>query len=157
MLNQSYTSSQMLNQPSPILNQSYTAAPVLNQSFTPSFNQPNTFDQPTFLAKFIEGNRIRTCYGCGSPIRKDTSSVPPPSHDLIINFRERRLFRDPNTHQMRLSANVENTYYHAMLSCILQKHPAFKVYMLTVDDSAKPNLTEVHCLLLKEQFNYSEY
>lgn len=115
------------------------------------FNQSS--DQPTFLVKFIEGTRIHSCYGFGSPICKDTSCVPPPPHDLIINYSERHLFRDPNTHHMHLTATEENTYYHVMLTCILQKHPAFQSHMLKVADSAIPNLSGIHCMHLKEQFN----
>ena len=168
MFNQSYTSSSMFNQSytsSLIFNQSYTCSPIamFNQSYTSSqmFNQSYTSSpmlnhashQPIFLVKFLEGSRIRSCYGCGSPIRKDTSVIPSPPHDLIISYRERRFFRDPNSHQMCLTANEENTYYHVILSCILQKHPAFQGYMLKVADSAIPNLSGIHRVHLKEQFN----
>ena len=54
---------------------------------------------------------------------------------------------------MRLTANEENTYYHVMLSCLLQKHPVFQAYMLKVADSAMQNSSVIHRMHLKEQFN----
>ena len=156
MFNQSYVSSPMLNQSyvsSPMLNQSYVSSPMLNQSYVSSPMLNHASHQLTFIVKFLEGSRIRSCYGCGSPIRKDTSCIPPPPHDLIISYRERHFFRDPHSHQMRLTANEENTYYHVMSSCLLQKHPAFQAYMLKVADSAMPNLSVIHRMHLKEQFN----
>ena len=38
---------------------------------------------------FLEGTRIRMCYGCSNPIRKDTSTVPPSLHDIVIAYKER--------------------------------------------------------------------
>ena len=145
---------------------------------SPSLSCGNYFDQPTFqssfinnsysqspspctsnsdqvylVIKFLEGNRIRSCYGCGNSIRKDTSTIPPPPHDLIIAFKERRYYKDPHTHQMRLTSTEENTYYHLMLNCVLQKHSAFQSCMLKVADSALPRLQSIHRFHVKEQFN----
>ena len=155
-MNSYFSASPMPYHSSPVLDQVHTPSLMLNQSYTPSlhqYNQSGLSSQLMFLAKFIEGNRIRTCYGCGNPIRKDTTQVPPPPHDMIISYRERRLYRDPNTHQMRLTATEENTYYHAMRSCIMQKHPAFQVDMLKVEDSSLLRLSNVHRIHFKEQFN----
>jgi len=52
-----------------------------------------------------------------------------------------------------LTSTEENTYYHLMLNCVLQRHPAFQRYMLKVDDSALPCLQGVHCMHIMEQFN----
>ena len=129
---------------------------MLNQSYTPSlhqYNQSGVSSQLVFLANFIEGNRIRTCYGCGNPIRKDRTQVPPPPHDMIISYREHCLYGDPNTHQMHLTATEETIYYHAMRSCLMQKHPAFQMNMLKVGDSSLLRLSNVHRIRFKEQFN----
>ena len=42
---------------------------------------------PMFTMQWLSGTQIRMCYGCASPIRTDTSTVPPPPHDLIIRYK----------------------------------------------------------------------
>ena len=133
---------------SSFINNSYCQSPSIHSPYKASNS-----DQVYFVIKFLEGNRIRSCYGCGNSIRKDTSTIPPPPHDLIIGFRERRYYKDPHTHQMRLTSTEENTYYHLMLNCVLQKHSAFQSCMLKVADSAMPHLQSIHRIHIKEQFN----
>ena len=53
--------------------------------------------------KCLNGTRIRSCYGCRNPIRKDLSYIPSPPHDIIISYKERRYYRDLTTQEMRLT------------------------------------------------------
>ena len=53
-------------------------------------------DQPVvFYLHWLSGTTIRICYGCANPIRDNTSIVPPPPHDIVVRFKERRYYRDP--------------------------------------------------------------
>ena len=124
----------------------------MSQSYVPWSPQPqstNGTDVAVFGLKYLEGTRIRSCYGCGSPIRTDTSYLPSPPHDIVISYRERRYYRDPSTKEMRLSQQDENTYYHCMLKCVQLKHPLFCGYMLKVTIGS---LKEIHLVHLREQF-----
>jgi len=98
-MNNYFSASPIPSHSSPVFDQVHTPSLPFNQSFVHQYNEHDVSSKPV---KFIEGNRIRTCYGCGSPIRKDTAQVPPPPHDMIISYKERRLFRDPNMHQKLL-------------------------------------------------------
>lgn len=76
-------------------------------------SSPTTY-QPVFNIRHLGGTRIRSCYGCGNPIHMELSYIPPPPHDLVVSHKERRYYRDPNTHEMRLTSNENNTHYHLM-------------------------------------------
>ena len=82
------------------------------------------------------------CYGCGSPIRSDTSYVPLPPHDIVINFKEHRCYKDPATQEMRLTQNDGNTYYHMMQRCILQKHPGFDKTKLSISEEKQSQVLD---------------
>jgi len=92
------------------------------------------------------------CYGCGSPIRTDTSTIPPPPYDLIVRFKERRHYRDPVTKKLKLTAKEENTYYHCMIACIRAKHPGFSTSLLSVTEDLLPLLSVAHKLHLLDNF-----
>lgn len=145
--------------PSPLPAVSYCNQPTFNSQYYcypphPSDNIISSppASQPVFNIKHLEGTRIRSCYGCGSPIRKDLSYIPPPPHDLVVSHKERRYYKDPNTHEMRLTSNEDNTHYHLMLRCITQKHPAFKGWMLQIPDNVMSLMDNVHRMHFFEQF-----
>ena len=96
------------------INNNYYQSPPQPPTCTASNSRS---EQVYFVIKFLEGNRICSCYGCGNHIQKDTSTIPPP-HDLVIGYKERRHCKDPHTHHMRLTSTEENTYYHLMLKCV---------------------------------------
>ena len=140
-----------------------------SSSVYPSALSPSTqalyYNQPTFNSHFyslsqehavfclkhLHGTRIRTCYGCGNPIRTDLSYIPPPPHDVVVSYRERWYYRDLITHEMRLTPNEENTYYHLMLWCITRKHPMFQGFMLKISESLL-SLQDVHRWHIMEHF-----
>ena len=62
-------------------------------------------EHAVFCLKHLHGTRIRTGYGCGNPIRTDLSYIPPPPHDVVVSYKERRYYRDLITHEMRLTPN----------------------------------------------------
>ena len=99
--------------------------------------------------KCLNGTRIRSCYGCRNPIRKDLSYIPSPPHDIVISYKERRYYRDPTTQEMRLTQNDENTYYH---KCVHQKHSSFQGSMLNVPEAILPFLQQIHHMHIKKQF-----
>lgn len=86
------------------------------------------------------------CYGCASPIRTDTSTVPAPPHDLIICYKERRYCRDLVTKNLKLTPKEENTYYHLMKTCVLSKHPGFSPHLLYIPADLIPSLSGTHKL-----------
>ena len=142
----------------PLLDYSnHYGSPSFSYSFNnypPSnFSPSDTFStgMPIFHLKFFKGTQIRSCYGCGNPVRSNTSYVPPPPHDIVISYKERRHYRDPTTQELRLTHKEENTYYHFMLSCIHLKHPAFVGSMLEIGD-IQPSLQPTHFIHLYEQF-----
>ena len=63
------------------------------------------------------------CYGCSNPIRTDTSVVPEPPHGVVIAFKERRWYRDPQTRSLKLTTTAENTFYHFTRKCIQNETP----------------------------------
>ena len=108
-------------------------------------------DQPVvFYLHWLSGTTIRICYGCANPIRDNTSIVPPPPHDIVVRFKERRYYRDPTSQELKLTKKEENTYYHFMKQCVLLKHPGFHPSMLHVPDDMI--LTPLHRFHLCEQF-----
>lgn len=113
---------------------------------------PSIDDQPVFRLKHLEGTRIRTCYGCGNAIRRDVSCLPSPPHDIVVAYKERRYYKDPTTHELRLTQNDENTYYHCMLRCISMKHPAFRGTLLNIPDDVRLHLRDIHHTHIQEQF-----
>ena len=70
----------------------YYNQPTFNSHFYSSLPQ----EHAVFSLKHLHGTRIRTCYGCGNPIRTDLSYIPPPPHDVVVSYRERRYYRGPN-------------------------------------------------------------
>lgn len=124
-------------------------SPSYNYNF--SSYSPFSSNAPIFRLRFLKGTRIRSCYGCGNPIRSDTTYVPPPPHDIVVSYKERRYYRDPATQELRLTQNEENTYYHCMLRCVNLKHPSFIGSMLEIDET-RPSLQPVHFMHLYEQF-----
>lgn len=140
----------------PLLDYSnHYASPSFNynfNSYSPPSNNPSTSNlMPIFRLKFLSGTQIRCCYGCGNPIRSDTKHVPPPPHDIVVSYKERRYYRDAATQELRLTPKEENTYYHFMLSCVHQKHPLFVGSMLEIGE-IWPLLQPIHFIHLYEQF-----
>jgi len=107
---------------------------------------------PVFTLQWLTGTQIRKCYGCTSPIRMDTATVPPPPYDLVIRYKERRYYRDPVTQALKLTQKEENTYYHCMKLCVLNKHPAFTSNMLCIPPDVKALLSPTHKFHLYEAF-----
>ena len=106
-----------------------------NYTFGPSQESSSSEEGPPaelFTLQWLTGARIRMYYGCSTPIRTDTSTVPSPPYDMIIRYKERRRYRDPKTFSERVTAKEENTYYHPLKQCVLQKHPEFMPWMLFI-------------------------
>ena len=94
---------------------------------------PSTDTNPTewFQLQSLAGTHIRMCYGCNSPICTDTTTVPPPPHDMVIAYKERGWYRDPHTQTMKLTSTAENTYYHFTKVCATEAskfHPSHVTY-----------------------------
>ena len=71
---------------------------------------------------------------------------------IVINFKERRYYKDPTTQEMCLTKSDEITYYHVMRRCILYKHPSFEKSMLSIPEDVRSQLHEIHCVHIMEQF-----
>ena len=123
----------------------------INSATSVSFNQgyvyqsvpfvTDTLQDTVFWVQSIEGSRIRMCYGCQNSIRKDTMTLPLPPYDFVVGHKERRMYRDPNTHQLTLTPKPENVYFHMSRKCIEMKHPYFNDSMLYISPSIIPCLT----------------
>ena len=101
-------------------------------------------DPKLFTLQWLTGSRIRMCYGCSSPIRTDTSSIPLPPYDLVIRYKERRFYCDPKSQTEKLTKNKENTYYHSLKQCVTRKHPTFVSWMLYAPEDVLETLTPTH-------------
>lgn len=107
---------------------------------------------PVFTIQWLTGTQIRMYYGCASPIRTDTSTVPAPPHDLIIHYKERRCYRDPVTKNLKLTPKEESTYYHLMKMCIISKHPGFTPKLIHIPPEVISLLSETHKLHIFDNF-----
>ena len=63
---------------------------------------------------------------------------------MVFHYIERRCYRDPDTHALKLTAKEENTYYHRMQRCILLKHPSFDSRMLEIPADVGYALLPIH-------------
>ena len=101
-----------------------------------------------FYLLTISGN-ISRCQGCTGKILRGS----PPPDDLIVQHKEQVLFQNPNTGYFQLSHDFRNVYYHARLSCIRQKFPAFVPSKhLQVHTDVAQKLTSVHKNYLCKEF-----
>lgn len=145
-----------LPSPSGLSSMNYYDQPTFNSPYFNCYYSPQCVQTPSsqqvFGLKRLEGTRIRSCYGCGNPIRMDLASVPPPPNDVVVSYKERRYYKDPSSHEMRVTQKEENTYYHVMQRCISLKHPEFHASMLKIPDSILSSLQEIHHLHIMEQF-----
>lgn len=72
--------------------------------------------------KFLMGTQIRSCYGCGQPIRIPPH-VPQPPFDIVICQKEYRTYYKDG--ELKLTLQPQNVYYHCKVGCVLQKHEDF--------------------------------
>lgn len=63
---------------------------------------------------------------------------------MVIRYKERRYYQDPETHDLKLTTKEENTYYHPMRRCILLKHPSFDSQMLEIPADVGCALLPIH-------------
>ena len=80
------------------------------------------------------------------------ADVPPPPHNVVIAYKERRWYRDPHTQSMKLTATEENTYYHFTKKCVEMKHPSFTTHMLHIPPDILAKLTVRHKMQLHDEF-----
>ena len=104
--------------------------------------------QQHFTLHRLAGTQIRMCYG---PIRSNTSIVPSLPHDIVIRYKERRYYHDPETQALKLTSKEENTY-HLMQQCILMKHPSFTPELIFVPPEILHSLTTIHKVHLYDNF-----
>lgn len=123
----------------------YTVAPVSQLT-------NSTQDSPVFTLQWLTG-KIRKCYGCGNSLRTETNAVPKPPYDIVVRYKERRYYRDPDTQVLKLTKSEENTYYHPMLKCIHMKHPSFNKSQLYIPVDLANNLLPLHRSHIFDTFN----
>ena len=102
----------------------YNPSPQLSasSSLSTSVIDPNYL----FWVVLLSGN-ISHCQGClGKILRSSDGKVLPPPDDLVLQHKEQVLFNNPKTGMCQLSRDYRNVYYHARLSCVKQKFPAFQ-------------------------------
>ena len=115
---------------------SYSGAPDSKPSIS-------TQNSPVFTLQWLTG-KIRKCYGCGNSLRTDSGAVPKPPFDIVVRYKERRYYRDPDTQTLKLTKKEENTYYHPMLKCIHMKHPSFSKSQLYIPVDLANSLLPLH-------------
>ncbi|CAG2228451.1 unnamed protein product [Mytilus edulis] len=74
-------------------------------------------DNDGYYLKYLIGTQIRSCYGCGQPIRLPPH-VPPPPYDIVICQKEYRTFNMDG--QLKLTLQPQNVHYHCRIQCILK-------------------------------------
>ena len=125
--------------------------PVYNIS--PTDVRPNNTVSPKyFTVQWLTGTQIRMCYGCATPIHINTTTVPEAPYDIIIRYKERRYYKDQATKFLKLTTKEENTYYHCMKTCILNKHPGFTSSLLYIPPKLIPTLLPSHKLHIYDNF-----
>ena len=125
--------------------------PVYNISSTDG--RPNSSVSPKyFTVQWLTGTQIRMCYGCATPIRTNTTTVPEAPYDIIIRYKERRYYKDQATKSLKLTTKEENTYYHCMKTCILNKHPGFTSSLLYIPPELISTLLPSHKLHIYDNF-----
>ena len=105
---------------------------------------------------FLETTKARTCYGCGEQFRsKDDVKfriVPPIPYDIALTRRERRTYRTPETHTIRIAMTEENVYYHPKRNCLREKMSSLSPSMFNIGQDLKERLTPAHKNPLAAEF-----
>ena len=104
---------------------------------------------------FLEGTHIRVCYGCSNPIRTDTSVVPPPPHNVVMAYKERRWYWDLHAQLMKLIATAENKCYQVLHKKVcLNEKPKFHntLCMLHIPPDILAKLTVHHKIQMYDKF-----
>ena len=63
---------------------------------------------------------------------------------MEIRYKERRYYRDPEIHALKLTAKEENIYYHPIRRCILLKHSCLDSRMLEMPADVGYALVPIH-------------
>ena len=93
------------------------------------------------------------CYACSNPIRTDTSVVPPPPHNVVIAYKERRWYWDPHTQLMKLTATAENKCYRALHKKVCQNEtPKFHDNMIHIPSDILAKLAVHHKMQMYDKF-----
>ena len=126
-------------------------SPITQYNISPTSPSSNDSSVKHFTVQWLTGT-IRMCYGCASPIRTDITTIPEAPHDIIIRYKERRYYRDEATKSLKLATKEENTYYHCMKTCILNKHPGFTSSLLVIPPELITSLHPCHKLHIYDNF-----
>ena len=94
---------------------------------------------------------IRMCYGCAS-VPVQFATVPKAPYDIIIHYKEWRYYRDQTTKSLKLTTKEENTYYHCMKTCVLNKPPGFTSSLLYIPPELITSLLPSHKLHIYDNF-----
>ena len=99
-----------------------------------SCRKPASEEESNFGLKALVGTQVRTCYGCGKPLRV-LPHVPEPPHDLCIVQVGRRVYKSSDG-CTRVSADPQNCHYHMYQACIKRK--------LQIPEQLKNELLPIH-------------
>ena len=78
--------------------------PIIQQNY-----QQSQVKRNSFFLKWIADTTVSKCYGCREKIQIPPQLAPD---DLLIAYKDIRLFRDPVTGVLRYSDVPENVYFH---------------------------------------------
>ena len=122
----------------------------------PNSQATNSPDDEKLKVVFLETTKARTCYGCGEKFRsKDDVKfkiAPPVPYDIALTRRERRVYRNPGTHTIRISMTAENVYYHPKRKCLRAKVSSLSPAIFNIDQDLNERLTPAHKNLLAAEF-----
>lgn len=119
--------------------------------------QVDSDDIPVFtLLKLAP--KMKKCYGYDNNLRNNGSNVAKPPYDVVVQYKERRYYRDPSTQALKLTNKEENTYYHFMIKCIQIKHPLFSKDDLKIPPDIGTCLQPLHShtCLIRLALNFSD-
>ena len=104
-----------------------------------------------FVIKFLQAN-VKVCAGCPRPNNSFRANEvePLPPYNIVICHKEIRTWKENG--EIRQSPTLQNTYYHADMSCIRKNNPDFVNSMIVIPTSVKKELKPEHKIYLHQYF-----
>lgn len=106
-----------------------------------------------FLLKFLASN-VKVCAGCPRPnntFGAHELQDPLAPYNMVICHKEIRQWIEDG--EVRRSPTVQNTYYHADLTCVRKNNTTFEKNLLVIPPVMKNDLKLEHKLYLRQHFD----
>ena len=109
------------------------------------------FQRNPFVLKFLQPN-VKVCAGCPRPNStfRENEVEPLPPYNIVVCHQEIRSWKENG--EIRHSPTLQNTCYHADMSCIRKNNPDFVKSMIVIPTSVKKELKPEHKIYLHRHF-----